>query len=94
MHGSLQLAINKKAEENKSRVYALHGSETLGSCLRLQPCSDNAPLLSKSSIQWYRVSSDGNQREIISGIHEFSFTCKSLNSTEAVLINYVVKHTI
>ncbi|XVE90741.1 hypothetical protein DITRI_Ditri20bG0101500 [Diplodiscus trichospermus] len=65
-----ELAINKKAEENKSHVYVLRGSETLGSCLKLQPCSDNAPLLSKSSIQWYRVSSDGNQREIISGANK------------------------
>ncbi|OMO90081.1 hypothetical protein COLO4_19403 [Corchorus olitorius] len=62
-----ELVTNKKAEENKSRVYGFHGSETLGSCLRLQPCSDNAPPLSKSSIQWYRVSLDGNQKDIISG---------------------------
>lgn len=76
MCGSLQL-------ENKSRVYAFHGSETLGSCLQLQPCSDNAPLLSKSSIQWYRVSCDGNQKKIISGIHYMnSLLCASLLTAE------------
>ena len=77
MLGYLQLAINKKAEENKYCVYVFHGSETLGSCLRLQPCSDNAPLLSKSSIQWYRLSSDGNQREIISGIHSMNILLRA-----------------
>lgn len=62
-----ELAMSKRAAANKSRLYAFDGSETLGSCLQLRPCSDDAPLLSKCSIQWYRVSPDGSQREIISG---------------------------
>lgn len=36
--------------------------------MRIQPCSDNAPELSKCSIQWYRVSSEGGKKELISGI--------------------------
>lgn len=62
-----ELAKSKRAEENKSRLYAFDGSETLGSCLRILPCSDNAPQLSKCSIQWYRMSSDDSQEEVISG---------------------------
>ncbi|XP_039050319.1 stomatal closure-related actin-binding protein 3-like isoform X2 [Hibiscus syriacus] len=74
-----ELAINKMAEENKSRVFGFHGSETLGSCLKLQPCSDNAPLLSKSLIQWYRISSDGNGREIISGANKTMYAPEPLD---------------
>lgn len=69
----------QKELENKSRVYAFHGSETLGSCLQLQPCSDNAPLLSKSSIQWYRVSCDGNQKKIISGATKTMYALEPLD---------------
>ncbi|WRX25044.1 Stomatal closure-related actin-binding protein [Theobroma cacao] len=82
-----ELALNKKAEENKSRVYILHGSETLGSCLRLQPCSDNAPVLSKSSIQWYRMSSDGNQQEIISGANKIMYAPEPLDVGRILLVD-------
>lgn len=61
--------MSKRAEENKSRLYAIVGSETLGSYLQIQPCSENAPQLSKCSIQWYRVSPEGSWNEAISGIH-------------------------
>lgn len=64
-----QLAISKRAEENPSRLYELNGSETLGSYLRIQPCSDKAPELLKCSIQWYRVSSESSKNEPISGIY-------------------------
>ncbi|GMI65674.1 hypothetical protein like AT2G40820 [Hibiscus trionum] len=74
-----ELAINKMAEENKSRVFGFHGSGTLGSWLKLQPCSDNAPSLSKSSIQWYRLSADGNRREIISGANKTMYAPEPLD---------------
>ncbi|GMI79616.1 hypothetical protein like AT2G40820 [Hibiscus trionum] len=74
-----ELAINKMAEENKARVFGFHGSETLGSCLKLQPCSDKAPLLSKSLIQWYRLSSDGNRKEIISGANKTMYAPEPLD---------------
>ncbi|KAK9196969.1 hypothetical protein WN943_005103 [Citrus x changshan-huyou] len=61
-----ELAMNKRAEENKSCLYVFDGSEALGSHLRIRPRSDTAPSLSKCSIQWYRVSLDGSQKEIIS----------------------------
>lgn len=64
-----QLAMSKWAEENKSCLYLIDGSETLGAYLRIQPRSENAPQLSKCAIQWYRVSSDGSRNEAISGIH-------------------------
>lgn len=60
--------MSKRAEEDKHRLYVFDGSETLGSQLRIKTCSDTAPPLSKCSIQWYRVSPDGSQKEIISGI--------------------------
>ncbi|XP_041024638.1 stomatal closure-related actin-binding protein 3-like [Juglans microcarpa x Juglans regia] len=65
-----ELAMSKRDEENKYRIYALEGSENLGSYLRIQPCSDKAPLLSKSLIQWYRLSSEGSWKEIISGANK------------------------
>lgn len=64
----LQLAMNKRAEENKFRLYDINGSETLGSILRVQPCSDDAVELSKCSVQWYRISSECSRREPIVGI--------------------------
>ncbi|KAF7803981.1 stomatal closure-related actin-binding protein 3-like [Senna tora] len=62
-----ELTRSKRDEENKSRSYMLDGSETLGSCLRVQPCSDEVPHISKCSFQWYRLSSEGSWRELISG---------------------------
>ncbi|KAH7557101.1 hypothetical protein JRO89_XS11G0046800 [Xanthoceras sorbifolium] len=68
-----ELAMSKRAEENKSRLYAFDGSETLGSCLQLRPCSNAAPQLAKCSIQWYRVSPDGSQKELISGANKSAY---------------------
>uniref|UniRef100_A0A5B7AGK3 Stomatal closure-related actin-binding protein 3 n=1 Tax=Davidia involucrata TaxID=16924 RepID=A0A5B7AGK3_DAVIN len=65
-----ELVISKRAEENKFCIYELGGSETLGSFLRVQPRSDEAPELSKCSIQWYRVPSEGSRKEIISGANK------------------------
>ncbi|MBA0730491.1 hypothetical protein Golax_022425 [Gossypium laxum] len=74
-----ELAINKRAEENKSCMFVLHGSETLGSCLQLKPRSDNAPSLSQSSIQWYRLSSDENRKEVISGANKTMYAPEPLD---------------
>ncbi|XP_062171920.1 stomatal closure-related actin-binding protein 1 [Alnus glutinosa] len=62
-----ELAMSKRVAENKSQLFELDGHEALGSYLRIQPCSDNAPELSKCLIQWYRVSSEGGKKELISG---------------------------
>lgn len=56
--------------ENSSHLFELDGHEALGSYLRIQPCSDNAPEMSKCLIQWYRVSAEGGKKELISGICE------------------------
>ena len=64
---TFQLTRTKKGGENIPYLYELEGNETLGSYLQIQPCSDNAPEVSKCSIQWYRVSSDGAKKELISG---------------------------
>ncbi|XP_012085914.1 stomatal closure-related actin-binding protein 2 [Jatropha curcas] len=75
-----ELAKSKRAEENRSSPYALDGSETLGSCLQLRPKSDvSAPPLSKCSIQWYRVSSDGSQKEVISGANKCIYAPEPLD---------------
>jgi hypothetical protein len=68
LHDTFQLTRTKKGEENVPQLYELEGNETLGSYLQIQPCSDNAPDISKCSIQWCRVSSDGSKKELISGI--------------------------
>jgi len=65
-----ELAISKRDEENKSCLYVLEGSENLGSYLRIRPRSDTSPLLSKCSINWYRLSSEGSWREVISGANK------------------------
>lgn len=74
-----ELETNKRAEERKSCPYIIDGAETLGSCLRLEPRSGNAPQLSKCSIQWYRVSSDGNQRDNISGANRSMYAPEPLD---------------
>lgn len=65
-----ELTMSKRDEENKSCLYILHGSEALGSYLRVQPCSDEVPQVSKCSFQWYRLSSEGSWREVISGANK------------------------
>ncbi|PPR81865.1 hypothetical protein GOBAR_AA38850 [Gossypium barbadense] len=62
-----ELARSKRVEENLSHLYELDGAEVLGSYLRIKPCSDIAPELSKCAIQWYRISSEGGKKELISG---------------------------
>lgn len=74
-----ELAMNKRAEENKSCLYVFDGSEALGSHLRIRPRSDTAPSLSKCSIQWYRVSLDGSQKEIISGASKLAYAAEPLD---------------
>ncbi|KAF6150203.1 hypothetical protein GIB67_023158 [Kingdonia uniflora] len=61
-----ELAMSKRLEENESRLFEFDGSETLGSYLRIAACTNKAPDLSKCSIQWYRVSSEGCKKELIS----------------------------
>lgn len=67
----IQLAMCRKSEENISLIYEIDGTEALGSCLRVRPCSDDAPDLSKCMLQWYRSSSDGSKKELISGLLTF-----------------------
>lgn len=79
-HFTVQLARAKEGEENVLNLYELEGTETLGSYLQIQPCSGNAPELSKCSIQWYRVSPEGAKRELISGTSSKSFALCMTNS--------------
>lgn len=68
----IQLAMCRKSEENISLLYEIDGTEALGSSLRVRPCSGDAPDLSKCTMQWYRSSSDGSKKELISGPLTFS----------------------
>jgi stomatal closure-related actin-binding protein len=62
-----QLAMSKRAEESRLCVYQLEGAQTLGSCIRIRPRANNAPDLSKCSIQWYRLSCESDHKETIAG---------------------------
>ncbi|KAG6792949.1 hypothetical protein POTOM_002115 [Populus tomentosa] len=62
-----ELARSRRGEQSIFHLFELDGSEALGSCLRINPCSDNAPELSECSIQWYRLSSEDVKKALISG---------------------------
>lgn len=63
----------KSGDVSASKIYELDGDETLGSCLRIKPCSDFAPELAECRIQWYRVSPEGGKKELISGAVHTNF---------------------
>ncbi|GAU17837.1 hypothetical protein TSUD_329630 [Trifolium subterraneum] len=67
LHQPSKLTMSKWDKENKSHSYKLDGSEALGSFLKVKPCSNEVPQVSKCSFQWYRLSSEGSWREVISG---------------------------
>lgn len=64
-----QLEIKNRPMENKSNLYELDGLECIGSCLQVISCNNAESTLdiSNHSIQWFRVSEDGNKKELISG---------------------------
>lgn len=62
-----ELAITRRHEQDKEHLYELEGAECLGSYLRIISCAETAPEISKCSIQWYRISSEGCKKELISG---------------------------
>ncbi|KAJ0561421.1 hypothetical protein HanHA300_Chr06g0222711 [Helianthus annuus] len=62
-----ELALSRRGEESGSCLFELNGTTALGSYLEIQPCSNSAPQLSQCSIQWYRMASQGGNRDIISG---------------------------
>ncbi|KAK9735893.1 hypothetical protein RND81_04G235800 [Saponaria officinalis] len=67
VHLQKELAMFKTNEDERSRLYEIDGQELLGSCLLVQKCCDTAADLSKCTIQWYRVASDNDKRDLISG---------------------------
>jgi hypothetical protein len=62
-----ELALSKRADENKFSMYELDGLESLGSIIKVQTRSSEATEISNCSIQWYRLSSECSRRELISG---------------------------
>lgn len=71
-YDAFQLATSKRVEARTPDLYELDGSEALGSYLRIKPSTDGAPELSRFSIQWYRVSSEGVKKELISGVYIYN----------------------
>ncbi|KMT14641.1 hypothetical protein BVRB_4g074090 [Beta vulgaris subsp. vulgaris] len=65
-----ELIMKKKIEEEMLHLYELDGQELLGAFLRAQKRSDKAAELSECLIQWYRVTSDSDKREPISGANK------------------------
>ncbi|KAK4492332.1 hypothetical protein RD792_003135 [Penstemon davidsonii] len=65
-----ELAISKKGDKTTIDLYEIDGIEALGSYLRIYPCCDSAPELSECAIQWYRSTSDGGKKELISGANK------------------------
>ncbi|GER39358.1 plectin-related [Striga asiatica] len=65
-----ELAISKKGDKNTPDLYEIDGIEALGSCLQIYPCLDSSPDLSECTIQWYRLTSEGDKKELISGANK------------------------
>lgn len=68
-----ELAMRKRAEQNKFQPHKISGSETLGYILRVEACSDEAVEISKCSFQWFRLSSQCSRREPIVGADKASY---------------------
>ena len=71
-----------------SDMYEIDGPEALGSHLQIQACSDKAPDLSHCSVQWYRLSSEGGKRDLISGIHIYLLILSPLHFANSCGIRY------
>ncbi|KAL9237907.1 hypothetical protein vseg_012401 [Gypsophila vaccaria] len=88
-----ELAMSKRAEESRLCVYQLEGGQTLGTCLKIRPRSNSAPDLSKCSIQWYRVSCEGEQKQVISGANKPIYAPEPLD-VDKVLQADVISDTL
>ncbi|XP_075511467.1 stomatal closure-related actin-binding protein 2-like isoform X4 [Primulina tabacum] len=66
-----ELQMSRMAEDSSNQLYELSGSQSLGSILRIQSCSNEAAELAKCSVQWYRLSSQSSRREPILEHHLF-----------------------
>ncbi|MED6110134.1 Stomatal closure- actin-binding protein 1, variant 2 [Stylosanthes scabra] len=89
-----ELSRMKKGEENASLLYELEGAETLGSYLQIEPCSDNAPELSKCSFQWYRVSPDGAKKELISGATKSVYAPEPLDVGRILQVDIIISQNL
>ena len=81
--------MSKRAEESRLCVYQLEGAQTLGSCIRIRPRANNAPDLLKCSIQWYRVSFEGDHKDIISGEYLLYAYCELLTCVESFVLQFL-----
>ncbi|KAK7385888.1 hypothetical protein VNO78_31829 [Psophocarpus tetragonolobus] len=84
-----ELTRTKKGGESVPHLYEFEGNEMLGSYLQIQPCSDNAPEVSKCSIQWYRVSSDGAKKELISGATKSVYAPEPFDVGRILLVDII-----
>ncbi|XP_072954997.1 stomatal closure-related actin-binding protein 1 [Typha angustifolia] len=79
IHLKKELAMIKRLEEDKSRLFELEGSESLGSCLHIVPRVDTAPDISNCSIQWYRIIPEGSKKVLISGATKSTYAPEPLD---------------
>ncbi|KAL3529284.1 hypothetical protein ACH5RR_008606 [Cinchona calisaya] len=64
LHQPSKLTISKRSEMN---MYELDGTEALGSYLWICPCSETVPEPSECSFQWYRLTFEAGNKELILG---------------------------
>lgn len=75
-------------------IYELNGAEALGSYLQIVPTSDDAPELSKCSIQWYRLPCEGGRSELISGKWAYyTYRLKPCSSWQGTIFPRLKNHT-
>ncbi|XP_058080050.1 stomatal closure-related actin-binding protein 1-like isoform X2 [Magnolia sinica] len=86
-----ELAMSKRLEENIPHFYELDGFERLGSYLHIIPCTDNTPDISKCTIQWFRIASEGDKKELISAAGLGSYV-EALVRKPDTEFNVVVTH--
>ncbi|CAH9062294.1 unnamed protein product [Cuscuta europaea] len=88
-----ELAMKKRMEQNKSQLYQIVGSESVGSILRIQPSSDKAVDLLKCSIQWYRLSSECSRREPILGADKSVYAPEPIDVGRVLEVDIVSTHS-
>lgn len=62
-----ELEAARAQDADKSKFFRLEGAECLGSCLQLAVLDETTINLSQCSVQWHRISAEGDKVELISG---------------------------
>ncbi|XP_073284843.1 stomatal closure-related actin-binding protein 2-like isoform X2 [Primulina huaijiensis] len=84
-----ELQMSRKTENNSNQLYELGGSQSLGSILRIQSCSNEAAELAKCSVQWYRLSSQCSRREPILGANKCVYAPEPIDVGRVLQVDIV-----